>query len=224
MTRRRVVGAATAALAAPAVLAACGGPPADSGAPQTSKVSGTVTYMDWRLGGSPLDEQFYKTVKDGFVAKNPGSKVEQIQVEFGTPYLEKLVSMSAGGTPPDVFHSSIIWGRDLWSDGLLEDLGPYIAKTPAVGPSQYVDAAHFYDSWKGKTFGVPHVGPDFNVFYVNRTLLNEVGIASTDDALAKWTWDDLMAAHAKLLRRGTDGKLTRPGVIYNPGVTSTSSS
>jgi ABC-type glycerol-3-phosphate transport system substrate-binding protein len=65
---------------------------------------------------------------------------------------------------------------------------------------------------------VPHVGPDFNVFYVNRALLNEVGIASTDDALAKWSWDDLLAAHPKLLRRGGDGKLTRPGVIYNPGV------
>jgi multiple sugar transport system substrate-binding protein len=172
--------------------------------------------MDWRLGGSPLDEQFYKTVKDSFVAKNPGSKVEQLQVEFGTPYLEKLVAMASGGTPPDVIHSSIIWGRDLWSDGLLEDLGPYIAKTPALAPGQYVDAAHFYDSWKGKTFGVPHVGPDFNVFYVNRNLLQEVGIAATDDALAKWTWDDLVAAHPKLLRRGTDGKLTRPGVIYSP--------
>jgi multiple sugar transport system substrate-binding protein len=172
--------------------------------------------MDWRLGGSPADEQFYKTVRDGFVAKYPDVKWEQIQADFGKVYLEKIVAMAAGGTPPDVIFSSIIWGRDLWSDGLLEDLGPYIARTASVGPSQYVDAAHFYDSWKGKTFGVPHVGPDFNVFYVNRNLLQEVGIAASDDALAKWTWDDLVAAHPKLLRRGTDGKLTRPGVIYNP--------
>lgn len=219
MTRRRFVGRSALAFGAPAVLAACGAPGATSGgAPKAAKVTGTVTYMDWRLGGSPLDEQFYKTVKDGFVMKNPEAKVEQLQTEFGTPYLEKIVSMTAGGTPPDVIFSSIIWGRDLWSDGLLEDLGPYIAKTPSLAPSQYVDAAHFYDSWKGKTFGVPHVGPDFNVFYVNRALLNEVGIASTDDALAKWSWDDLLAAHPKLLRRGGDGKLTRPGVIYNPGV------
>ena len=219
MTRRRVVAGAGLAMAAPAVLAACGAPGATSGgAPKAANLSGPLTYMDWRLGGSPLDEQFYKTVKDGFMAKNPNVKVEQLQTDFGTPYLEKIVSLTAGGTPPDVIFSSIIWGRDLWSDGLLEDLGPYIAKTPSVAPTQYVDAAHYYDSWKGKTFGIPHVGPDFNVFYVTRGLLNEVGIASTDDALAKWSWDDLVAAHPKLVRRGPDGKLTRPGVIYNPGV------
>ncbi|MGH2367082.1 MAG: ABC transporter substrate-binding protein, partial [Chloroflexota bacterium] len=219
VTRRRLLGgaAAVAAVAPAALAAACGSGEIGGAKPPTAKVGGAVTYMDWRLGGSPADEQFYKTVRDGFVAKYPDVKWEQLQVEWGKVYLEKLVTMTAGGTPPDVIFSSIIWGRDLWSEGLLEDLGPYIARTPSVAPSQYVDAAHFYDSWKGKTFGVPHVGPDFNVFYVNRKLLQEVGIAATDDALAKWTWDDLTAAHPKLLKRGPDGKLTRPGVIYNPG-------
>jgi multiple sugar transport system substrate-binding protein len=223
LTRRRVVGAAAVVLgAAPAALAACG--PAGGGAggggerPATAKVSGPLTYLDWRLGGSPADEHFYKTVRDGYVAKHPEVKFEQLQVEWGKVYLEKLVTMTAGGTPPDVIFSSIIWGRDLWADGLLEDLGPYIARTPSVAPNQYLDAAHFYDSWKGKTFGVPHVGPDFNVFYVNRKLLQEAGIPATDEALARWTWDDLVAAHPKLLKRAGDGQLARPGVIYNPGV------
>lgn len=218
-TRRWALrGAAALAAAAPAALAAACGPGGRTATPPATKVSGSVTYMDWRLGGSPVDEQFFKTVSSGFTAKHPDVKWEQIQVEWGKAYLEKIVTMTAGGTPPDVMFSSIVWGRDLWSDGLLEDLGPYIARTPSVAPSQYLDAAHFYDSWKGKTFGVPHVGPDFNVFYINRKLLQEVGIAATDEALARWTWDDLTQAHPKLLKRGPDGKLTRPGVIYNPGV------
>lgn len=221
-TRRRAMqSAAVLAVAAPGALAAACGASAGSGGgeakPPTTKLSGALSYMDWRLGGSPTDEMFYKTVREGFIAKNPDVKFEQMQVEFGKVYLEKLVTMSAGGTPPDVVFSSIIWGRDLWADGLLEDLGPYIARTPSVAPSQYVEAAHFYDSWKGKTFGVPHVGPDFNVFYINRQLLQDVGINATDDALAKWTWDDLVQAHPKLVKHGADGKLTRPGVVYNPG-------
>jgi multiple sugar transport system substrate-binding protein len=126
--------------------------------------------------------------------------------------------MTAGGTPPDVVHASIIWARDWWSNGLLEDLGPYIARTPSVAPSQYVDPALLYNSWKGKTFGIPHVGPDVQVFYVNRQLLQEVGIPATDDALSRWTWDDLVQAHQKLVKRGPDGRLTRPGVIYTPAV------
>jgi multiple sugar transport system substrate-binding protein len=219
VTRRGTFRGGAALAVLPAVFAAACGASGTEGTakPPAAKVSGSLSYMDWRLGGSPVDETFYKTVRDGFSAKYPEVKTEQLQVEFGKVYLEKLVAMTAGGTPPDVVFSSIIWGRDLWSDGLLEDLGPYIARTPSVAANQYVDAAHFYDSWKGKTFGVPHVGPDFNVFYVNRKLLQEVGIAATDDALAKWTWDDLAQAHLKLVKRGPDGKVSRPGVIYTPG-------
>ena len=219
-TRRQAFRAAAGLTgAATATLAGACGPLPQSGQPggAKAKVSGSVTYMDWRLGGSPADELFYRTVRDGFVTKYPEVKWEQLQAEWGTVYLEKIVSMSAAGTPPDVIFSSIIWARDWWSDGLLEDLGPYVARTPSVAPSQYIEPALFYNSWKGKTFGIPHVGPDFNVFYVNRQLLQEAGTPAGDDALAKWTWDDLAQAHQKLVKRGADGKLTRPGVIFYPG-------
>src|SRR5688572_23119563 len=123
VTRRWVVGGA--ALAAPALLAVACGPTAagtgGAGQPTGARIGGTVAYMDWRLGGSPLDQQFYNTVRDGFLAKYPDVKWEQIQAEWGKVYLEKIVAMSAGGTPPDVIFSSIIWGRDWWADGLLED-------------------------------------------------------------------------------------------------------
>ena len=217
-TRRRVLGygGALAGGVAGALAAACGSG-TTSGQPQSpaAKLSGTLTYRDWRLrAGNPVDEAFFKAVKDGFLAKYPDVKWEQEQVPFGTEYLQKMVSSAAAGTSPQAVFCSVIWGRDLWEQGLLEDLGPYIAKTASVQPKQYVEPALFYNSWKGKTFGIPHVGPDFRVFYVNRQLLKDNGIDPSDEALAKWTWSDMETYHQKLVQRDGD-TVKRAGILFN---------
>jgi multiple sugar transport system substrate-binding protein len=190
---------------------------ASAASTRVAAAGGSLTYMDWRLGSSPEDKAFYNAVRDGFVAKNPGVKWEQLQVDFGTTYLEKFTAMAASGTPPDVLFASIIWARDWWLQGFLEDLGPYVARTPSVQPDQYVPPAIYYNSWQGKTFGIPHVGPDFNTYFVNRSALKEVGIPADDAALAAWTWADLFLAHQKMVKRAADGTITRPGVVFSPG-------
>jgi multiple sugar transport system substrate-binding protein len=216
-TRRGVmrVGGGLAAAGVAMLAAACGGQPSAS-APKPANLSGTLVYRDWRLrSGNPVDEAFYKAVKDGFLAKYPNAKWEQEQVDFGKVYLEKMVASAAAGTSPQAVFSSIIWARDLWEQGLLEDLGPYVAKTPSVAPKQYVEPALFYNSWKGKTFGVPHVGPDFRVLYVNRKLLKDNGIDVTDEALARWAWTDMATYHQKLVQREGDN-VKRAGIWFNP--------
>lgn len=218
VSRRGVLGhgARAAGGVAAALLAACG-PVAAPGKPAAGKVSGPVIYRDWRLrSGNPVDEAFYKTVRDGFLAKYPDVKWEQEQVPFGQEYLEKFVASAAAGTAPQVVFSSVIWARDWWEAGVLEDLGPYIARTASVAPKNYVEPALFYNSWKGKTFGIPHVGPDFRLLYVNRRLLRESGIDPSDEALAKWTWNDMAAHHQKLVRRDGD-RVTRAGIWFFAG-------
>jgi ABC-type glycerol-3-phosphate transport system substrate-binding protein len=217
-TRRQAFQAAAGltGTAAAALGAACG-PLPEAAQPAAGKPSGTLTYRDWRLrAGNPVDEAFYKAVRDGFVAKYPDVKWEQEQVPWGKEYLEKLIASAAAGTSPQAVFSSVIWGRDLWEQGLLEDLGPYIARTPAVAPKQYVEPALFYNSWKGKTFGIPHVGPDFRVLYVNRKLLRDAGLDPSDEALAKWTWSDMVTHHQKLVQREGD-TVKRAGVWFGAG-------
>jgi ABC-type glycerol-3-phosphate transport system substrate-binding protein len=210
--RRRVVlgqGAAWAGV----LTAAVGCAPGESrGGPDRSMLAGTLTYMDWRLGNSPIDEVWYNAMRDGFLAKVPSAKWEQQQVPWGPTYVEKVVAQAVGGTPPDVIFVDARWGRDWWVDGLLEDLGPYTAKFPSVAPGQYVESAQAMATWKGKSFGIPHTGPDFNVFYVNRKLLQEAGINASESALDAWTWDNLIETNQKIARRDADGKLARIGV------------
>lgn len=216
-TRRRAVaiGGGLVGAVAATVTAACGGGDGLSPARPPAKLSGTLVYRDWRLrSGNPVDEAFYKAVKDGFLAKYPDAKFEQEQVPFGTEYLEKLVASAAGGTSPQAVFSSIIWARDLWEQGVLEDLGPYIARTASVQPKQYLEPALFYNSWKGKTFGIPHVGPDFRVLYVNRRLLKDNGIDVTDEALSRWTWADMGTYQQKLVQREGD-TVKRAGIWFS---------
>ncbi|MBI3971604.1 MAG: extracellular solute-binding protein [Chloroflexi bacterium] len=216
IARRWLFGNGAALAGAAAAATACGPLQGPAKAP-TGKISGTVIYRDWRLrAGNPVDEAFYKAVREGFVAKYPDVKFEQEQVPWGKDYLEKFVSSAAADTPQDVVFSSIIWGRDLWAQGLLEDLGPYVARTPSVAPNQYVEPALYYNSWKGKTFGTPHVGPDFRTIYVNRKLFREAGLDPSDAALEKWTWADMTANHQKLVRRDGD-KVTRAGIWFSGG-------
>jgi multiple sugar transport system substrate-binding protein len=217
-TRRRAltIGGGLVGVVAATFTAACGvgGQPSPAGSP--AKLSGTLVYRDWRLrSGVPVDEAFYKAVREGFTAKYPDVKFEQEQVPFGAEYLEKLVASAAAGTSPQAVFCSVSWGRDLWAQGLLEDLGPYIARTPSVQPKQYVEPALFYNSWKGKTFGVPHVGPDFRVLYVNRKLLRDNGVDASDEALAKWTWSDMQTYQQRLGQREGD-TVKRAGVLFGP--------
>ena len=215
-TRRGAVrlGGELAAGGAVMLAAACAGQ-SGGGAPKPANLSGTLVYRDWRLrSGNPLDEGFYRAVREGFLARYPNAKWEQEQVPFGTEYLEKMVASAAAGTSPQAVFSSIIWARDLWEQGLLEDLGPYIAKTPSVAPKQFVEPALFYNSWKGKTFGIPHVGPDFRVLYVNRRLLKDNGIDVSDEALSRWTWSDMATYQQKLVQREGD-TVKRAGILFN---------
>ena len=216
VTKRRVFLGALAPGLAALLATACDAPGA-ARKPTAAKIGGTLVYRDWRLrAGNAVDEAFFKAVKDGFLAKHPEVRFEQENVPFGAPYLEKFVSSAAADQPQDVVFSSIIWGRDLWEQGLLEDLGPYVARTPSVAPNKYIEPALFYNSWKGKTFGTPHVGPDFRVIYVNRKHFQEANIDASDAALAKWTWQDLTANHQKLVRREGD-KVTRSGILFGGG-------
>jgi ABC-type glycerol-3-phosphate transport system substrate-binding protein len=216
-TRRRVFrqAAGLAGVTAAAFAGACA-PLPGAGQP-ARKIGGALIYRDWRLrAGNPVDEAFYKAVKDGFLAKFPEVKWEQEQVPWGQPYLEKFISAAAADAQADVVFCSVIWGRDLWEQGLLEDLGPYIARTPSLAPRQYIEPALFYNSWKGKTFGVPHVGPDFRVLYVNRKLLRDAGIDAGDEALARWTWQDMATSHQRLVQREGD-TVKRAGVWFGAG-------
>ena len=212
MTTRRALAArlAAPALAAPA-LTACAGQRGE--APAQTKATGKLEFYDWWLPtSSPLQEAWWKFVKEDFEGKHSGVTVEFNFISLTSGVREKLMTTAAADTSPDGSHASVAWVRSMWDAGLLEDLGPYVARTPDVAMSKFLDQALFYNQKNGKIYGLPMEGPDADAFFFNVAHFKEVGLDPSPDKTSRWTYDDLVAAATKLTK-GSGDAVQRRGVL-----------
>lgn len=154
-----------------------------------------ITFMAW---GSPEELAVWQTIADEFNAANPDIAVT-VDVSDWDAFFNKLQTLFAGGTPPDVFAMDAPLYPDWQSRGVLLNLQPYIDATPGLLDGMYPVTLEAYETDEGY-FGLPR---DFQtiVLYYNKAMFDAAGVAyPTDD----WTLDDLRQA-AKDLTVDTDG-------------------
>ncbi|HEU5317796.1 MAG TPA: sugar ABC transporter substrate-binding protein [Chloroflexota bacterium] len=208
LARRPLLAGGAAALSA---LAACGAPRSE--APAQTRPAGKLEFYDWWLpASSPLQDAWWKFVKEDFERKNPGVTVEFNFISGTSGVRDKLKTAAAADTPPDGSHASVAFVRSLWDAGLLEDLTPYAAKTPDVSMNRFLDAALFYNQKSGKVYGLPMEGPDADAFFYNKSHFQEVGLDPASDKTSRWTYDDLIAAATKLTK-GSGPDVLRRGLL-----------
>jgi multiple sugar transport system substrate-binding protein len=207
LKKSALVGAAVAA--GTEVLA----PAAEAAAPAThSDATYTLEYWDWWSPvGSPAYTRWFDWVKKTFESENPGVTLKYQFLPWGDPYLQKIQAAVAAGSPPDVFHTSVAWARDLWDRNVLYKMNDLIAVTPQVQPNQFFPSAAYTDSESGNIFGVPMEGPDsdiimMNVDYIAKTL---GWPAATPQDIWAWpdkiqTWDDFNKLAVALTKRSGD--------------------
>lgn len=206
---------ATAATAG--ALAACGAqtgtPP---GAASSSRPSGRVEFFDWWLPTlSPLQAAWFKFVKQDFEQKHPGVTLDLQFIDGSSAVRDKLRTTIAADTPPTASHLSMIFSRAMWDAGLLEDLTPYVAKTPDVAMSTFLDQALVYNQKGGKVFGIPMEGPDADCLFYNKRHFAEVGLDPSPTKTFTWTWNDLLNAGTKLTKGSADA-VERRGLRLAP--------
>ena len=178
---RLVAGVIAVALA----LAACGN---DSGG--SSDSSNTVFMAE--PGDNPGDIALRNQLADAFMKSHPGVTVKVLIVP-ATNYNEKIQTMIAGGTPPDIFGSGDVQIPNIVAKNFALDL------TPLVDRDNY-DLSDFYPQViDGLTYDNKLVGLtdnwDTQVMYYNATLFKDAGLAPPT---ADWTWDDFVSAATKL--------------------------
>jgi len=132
-TRRRFGAAALAATAAPAgaALAACGLPGGAGGAPEAAtqiKPGSTVQWMYWSTPGPWLEANQKEAAAFEAQQAKLGLKVEQLNTPAGAPFLEKLSSLLAGGTPPDVAEIMPWDVPQYLAQKVLLNLTPYVKR------------------------------------------------------------------------------------------------
>jgi multiple sugar transport system substrate-binding protein len=208
-TRRSFFVAAGVA-AGPIALAACGAPQAGQGA-VPAKETGTIQVLnaDW---GQIYNDLMKKI--GGEFALESGIKAEW---EFSPDAQEKLITLSAGGTPPAAAYTSWKTQGGLAAGGVLLALDDYVKKSGLSGkdfnPAMWDTAQH-----KGKAYAIPG-GADWLAMQWSKTAYAEVGL---DPEKPPKTFAELEQHSDKLQKSGPDGysrvgwwpKLAGPELMY----------
>jgi multiple sugar transport system substrate-binding protein len=195
ITRRSLV-ALTAALLGAGALAACG-TRAGSSAPTagTKKIEGgTATFM---ATGDP--ERFQ--IRDNLMPAlrdTTGVKGEWIHFS-GNGYYDKLLSMMAGDTAPDLFLFAPSYFAEFVSVNRLRNLTPLI-KRDKYDLSDFPERAIAQYTWQGNQHGFPQDFPTRSLFY-NPQSFERAGIPKPPGDYSfnptTWNWQVFLEAAKK---------------------------
>lgn len=155
-------------------------------------ITGKVTWMH----GAPSEPMasVLPQIIEGFRKKYPQSE-PSLELASGN-YQEKLRTMVAGGTPPEVFVGGDVWALPF--DSFTLDLRPYIKRDAKV-----IEVDDFYPELTaasqigGKFFGFARYF-NLSLLYHNKKLFEGSAVASPT---ATWTWDAYMDAARKTTKR-----------------------
>lgn len=156
-----------------------------------------------------LQERFSRD----FEATYPGVKVKVEQPPPGTNYFEKLQTLVAAGTPPDVFDMWEGYVAPYAQNGVLKDLTPYIDADPEWKMDDFQPAAVAATSWQNRLYAlVRDFYPGPSLFFYNKDIFDAAGLEYPN---ADWTWDKMKETAKALTKdaKGT-GKIDQWGVTY----------
>jgi multiple sugar transport system substrate-binding protein len=169
-----------------------------------------LTVMFW--DGPPLIG-IREEALDPFDEVNTQCKLNFLGVSDG--YNDKLLTMIAGGAPPDLFIIRIDELPTYLKKDLLLDLKPFIERDN-YDISQFPDLAIQTYTYEGGIYGMPDNVASMAIFY-NVEMFDEEGLvyptAQWDDDT--WTIDAFMDTCEKLTKRDANGKVTQYAYYYN---------
>lgn len=152
----------------------------------------TVKVASWWSfeTGSPLD-----VLKQAFEEANPDIEIEYIQIP-SSEYYTKVLTMIAGGTPPDM----VMLGMDKLGSwvprGALQELTPYI-EASGYDLGQLFPAVREAIEFRGGIYALPRDATTSTLAY-NKTMFREAGISYP---VPGWTQADFLETARKLVQK-----------------------
>lgn len=197
LTRRRAAGGLAAAAAMLVGAARTAGSQVGSGTAPGAAWPAEMTWMAWSAGNQWLTPT-YERVAGAFSEAHPATRLTVVPA--GGPFLEKIKTLVAAGTPPDVTDTHQTQVRDLGPGGIVVPLDGYLKRDRY--PKDYVGWGPY--AWQKKQYGVPWAIQSTAIFY-NKALFDQAGVPYPTDM---WTWDDFAAAARRLTKPGADAAST----------------
>ncbi len=174
----------------------------------------TLTYLMW---GRPEEIKSVQYFVKEFNKVYPEINVKIIHT---SQYYDKLKTMIAGGSAPDVMYMGSEYFPSYVTKGALLDITPYIENDPETNSPKFNIDDFFPETvkpfmYKGRYYGIPK---DFTpmVLYYNRDLFDKAGIKYPD---RNWTWEDFRKAAIALTKDNNgDGIIDQFGFVFESWV------
>lgn len=153
-----------------------------------------------------------------FEKDNPNIKVKYIQSPPGAAYNASVLTMVAGGNPPDVMYVAPRYLGDFVQKGVLMNITPLMKKSKVLKESDFFPATIPPYRWDGKQYGKGNLyglckdwSANYLIFY-NKKLFRESGIPYPDGT---WTREEFVEIAKKLTKRDSNGKVEQWGLNNN---------
>lgn len=162
---------------------------------------------------SPPEVDLRTAFNTGFMEKNPGIKLNMELLPSGQNYFEKLQTIIAAGTPPDLFDMWEGYVQPYAANGVLRNLDPFFEQDDKVKKSDVLPAAMEGGGYQGSVyaFSIGFMPGPASIYY-NADHFEKAGIAPPS---ADWTWDNLRDAAKKMVVLKSDGKPERWGLVFD---------
>ena len=179
----------------------------------SSEANGGKTTIKFAMWGS-MNEK-YNFIKS-FEEKNPDIKVDLMIIPEDS-YSEKINSMIAGNSAPDVI---LAWECDInrfAKNGAIEKLDDYVSKSD-LDVNDLIPATKDLTKLNNGIYGLPWSYAS-EILYYNKDLFDAAGVSYPND---NWTWQDFREAAKKLTIRDGDtvkqwgaNSIDFPGIWYS---------
>ncbi len=168
-------------------------------------------------GVAGANQKVYENYATEFSQANPGISAETISLPTGQAMIDKVITLIAGGTSPDLFilYQEIVPVNAAVERKLVLAIDDYI-KTDKYDIESFLPQAVELNRWDGKLWAIPRDYGNQNVYYnVDMFKKANVPLPATDWADTDWTFDRFLDA-AKKLTLVEGGKTTQWGLVFNP--------
>jgi multiple sugar transport system substrate-binding protein len=201
--------AAPATSTATSVASATSSVSATTAAVKASAVNGTIAFWHW---GDQSYLTRYRALAAAFHQFNPAVTVD---VTLQTKdFTSTILAAIAGGSPPESFTMDGQVAQSFGNKSAATTLDSRVAASKLLKMDQYDKISMAVLSYKGKVIGLPGVsipgGEAPNLFFYNADHFQQAGITSPYDQwkAGNWTWNDMVEAAKKLLKKDSSGKMT----------------
>lgn len=165
---------------------------------EAADINGQLTF--WNLAADGYEQPDKAGFLDLFRKRYPQVGLKAQYVPWN-PYLQKILTLSAAGTAPDLYFASISWIYDLARKGAAENLDPYV-KASRLDFSKYFNVFNGlrYPTSTSSLYAVPYEWVTI-VLYYNKSIFDKAKMPYPDTT---WTYDTYRRVAKELTVRQGD--------------------